>query len=171
MPQLQDPNFHRSVVLMIEHTDEGALGIVLNHLTEFHCSDVSDSFDLEWPAGDSLMLRRGGPVEPQSLWMLHDDGWSFEETMRIAPGVAVSRSREALTRLCEADEDRVRLMIGYAGWGPGQLEQELAQGTWLTGELGAELIFEVEVEDAWSTAVRALGIEPAQLVEAGSTLQ
>ena len=156
---------------MIEHTDEGALGLVLNHTTDFHCSDVAESFDLEWPAGEDVSLRRGGPVEPQSLWMLHDDGWSFEETMRICPGVSISRSRAALTRLCEADEDRVRLIVGYAGWGPGQLEEEIAQGTWLTGASTAELVFECEIERLWETAVRMLGVEPAHLVEAGSSLQ
>lgn len=171
MPQLLDPNFVRGVVLMIEHNEEGALGLVLNHPTEYFCSAVAESFDLDWPAGESLTLRRGGPVEPQSLWMIHDDAWSFEETMRIAPGIAVSRSREALTRLCEADEERVRLIVGYAGWGPGQLEEEIAQGAWLTGSISAEVVFDHEMENVWESVVKSIGVNPAHLVQAATTLQ
>ncbi len=171
MNELMDPNFFRSVVVMVEHNEEGALGLVLNHQTEYLCRTVVDSFDLEWPSVEEMHLLRGGPVESQSLWMLHDDGWRFSETMRLAGGISVSRSREALSRLCAADENRIRFIVGYAGWGPGQLEQEIAEGAWLTGALHPELVFDYPAEDVWTKAIRSLGVDPAHLVGANSTVQ
>jgi putative transcriptional regulator len=171
VPQLLDPNFHRSVIMMVEHNEEGALGIVLNHETEHQCSDVTLSFELEWPAGRSLRLRRGGPVENQSLWMLHDDHWTFEETNLLSSGIAVSRSRTALTRMVEADESNLRLMVGYAGWGPSQLEHEIGAGMWICAPLKPEMIFQWPAEEVWERSLRGIGVNPAHLVGGIGTLQ
>lgn len=171
VPQLQDPNFLRAVIVMIEHTPEGALGLILNQPTPHACGEVARELGVPWPGPPDRRLRRGGPVEPQSLWMLHDDGWCFGETMRVAPGVAVSRSREALTRMCEGDESRLLLLVGYAGWGPGQLEREIAAGAWITSETSAEMVFEWPVDEVWSRALRWMGIDPAHLVEGGGSVQ
>ena len=113
MPQLLEQSFHRSVVIMLEHNEDGALGLVINHELQHRCSEVADSFDLNWTVGEALPLRRGGPVELQSLWMLHDDSWFFDESTLVAPGIAASRSREALTRMFAAEEQRLRLLVGY----------------------------------------------------------
>jgi putative transcriptional regulator len=171
VPQLQDPNFHRSVVVMIQHDADGALGLVVNHPTHHGCRDVAAGFGLPWPGGDNGRLRRGGPVEPQSLWMLHDDGWGFDETMRVADGVSVSRSREALTRMCQGGEDHLRLLVGYAGWGPGQLEREIAAGSWIVAETTAALVFAWPADEVWSRALSQLGIDPAHLVESAGMVQ
>lgn len=171
VPQLHDPNFYRAVVLMVEHDDEGALGLVLNHGTDHPCARVTGEFGLPWPGRPGETLRRGGPVEPQSLWMLHDDGWGFDETTRAGQGVAVSRSREALTRMCEGGEERLRLFIGYAGWGPGQLEEEIAAGSWITAPATADLVFQVPPDDLWHEVLSRLGINPAHLVEGGGSIQ
>lgn len=171
VPQLVDPNFLRSVVVMIEHTPEGALGLVINHPTDQTCAAVTESLDLEWPGDPETRLLRGGPVEPQSLWMLHHDGWSFSETMRVAAGIAVSRSREALNRMCEAEEERLVLCVGYAGWGAGQLDSEIGAGAWLTTETSESLVFEWSRSTVWERALRGMGIDPAHLVEGGGTLQ
>ena len=171
MPQLLEQTFHRSVVIMLEHNEDGALGLVINHETDHFCSEVADSFQLAWPTGDHLHLRRGGPVESQSLWMLHDDGWFFEETTLVAPGIAASRSREALTRMFEADERRLRLLVGYAGWGPGQLEEEIASGSWLTSDAHSDMLFEWAAEDVWERSLRAMGVDPAFLVDGGAGVQ
>ncbi len=171
MPQLDDPNFYRSVVLMIEHDARGALGLIINQGTEHPCAAITREFGLAWPGHPGDTIRRGGPVEPQSLWMLHDDGWCFDETTQAGDGVAVSRSREALSRMCQAGEQRLRLFVGYAGWGPGQLEAELADGSWLTAPGAAELVFDVPIAQLWHAVLARLGIDPAHLVGAGSTLQ
>lgn len=171
VPQLLDTNFVRSVVVMIEHNEHGALGLVVNHPTDHGCADVTEGMGLDWPGSDEARLLRGGPVEPHSLWMLHDDGWCFEETMRVAPGVGVSRSREALRRMCEGNEQRLVLLVGYAGWGPGQLEQEIGAGAWITAETSRDAVFGWAREDVWERALRALGIDPAHLVEGAGSVQ
>lgn len=167
VPQLQDPNFHRSVVVMVEHDAKGALGLVINHETPHNCDRVTDELEMDWAGPPERKLLRGGPVEPQSLWILHDDGWCFEETMRVANGVAVSRSREALARMLDAAEDKMQLLVGYAGWGAGQLEQEIADGAWITTEVGGNLIFQWPRDEVWARALRQMGIDPAHLVEGG----
>ena len=171
LPQLRDENFERSVIMMIEHTDQGALGLVINRTTSQHCSAVTDSFELDWPGPFDEPLKRGGPVEANGLWMLHDDGWCFDETMRVVDGLAVSRSREALTRMCNAHEERLRLYVGYAGWGAGQLEQEIAEGSWLTAPASPAMIFDWPTNEVWKRSIGALGIRPEQLIDAGATRQ
>jgi len=171
VPQLLDTNFLRSVVVMIEHNERGALGLVINHATDHECAGVTEGMGLEWPGDEEARLLRGGPVEQHSLWMLHDDGWCFEETMRVAPGVGVSRSREALRRMCEGNEARLVLLVGYAGWGSGQLEQEISAGAWITGETTADVLFRWPREEVWERALRRLGIDPAHLVEGAGSVQ
>ncbi|MCA9541736.1 MAG: YqgE/AlgH family protein, partial [Myxococcales bacterium] len=149
VPQLLDPNFLRSVVVMIDHDERGALGLVVNQPLPHQCAAVAAGFGLAWGGDEDAPLLRGGPVEPQSLWMLHDDGWWFDETMRVADGVGVSRSREALTRMCEGGEAKLRLLIGYAGWGPGQLEGEIAAGSWIVAKVSPALVFEWPADEIW----------------------
>ncbi len=171
VPQLADPNFHRSVVMMIQHDRDGALGLIVNQPTHHGCVDVTTGFGLPWGGDGDARLRRGGPVEPQSLWMLHPDGWGFDETMRVADGLSVSRSREALTRMCEAGEAELCLLVGYAGWGPGQLEREIAAGSWITGPSVADMVFEWAPDEVWLRALSNLGIDPAHLVEGAGMVQ
>lgn len=171
VPQLDDPHFHRSVVLMIEHDAEGAVGLVINHPIEHRCAEVTGGFGLAWPGHPGATLRKGGPVSLESLWMIHRDGWCFDETQRVGDGLAVSRSREALTRMCEGDEEALTLVLGYAGWGPGQLEQEIATGSWIVGPARRDLVFDVPPEQVWHEALAGLGIDPAYLVEPAGTIQ
>lgn len=171
MPELDDPNFHRSVVVMVEHDERGALGLVINHPLDHECASVAAGFGLPWHGAPDTPLLRGGPVERQSLWMLHDDGWAFDETMRVCPGVAVSRSREALTRMCRGEERRLRLLVGYSGWGAGQLEGEIAAGSWLVAPASIEQVFTWPRDEVWDRSVRSLGIDPAFLVGGGGMVQ
>ena len=171
LPGLEDSNFHRSVVVMIEHDAEGAVGLVINHPTKHRCMDVLKGFGLNWAGASSLMVGRGGPVEPNGLWILHDDGWFFEETMKVASGVGVSRSKDALTRMCESDESRLALFIGYAGWGAGQLEEEIANGAWLTAPFDESMLFEWPRDEVWQRTLNGLGVNPAFLVSGGDLIQ
>ena len=171
VPQLVDPNFLRSVVVMIEHNEDGALGLVVNHPTDQPCASIVEALGLPWHGGETDLLLRGGPVEPQSLWMLHNDSWSFDETMRVFSGVAVSRSRDALTRMSEAGEQRLLLTVGYAGWGAGQLEHEISAGAWITSNPTEALVFDAPRDRVWEQALWSMGINPAHLVEGGGTVQ
>ena len=171
VPQLHDQNFVRSVVLMVEHTKDGAVGLVLNHVLDHTCAAVTEELDIEWSGAAHATLSRGGPVEPQSLWIVHHDGCSFAETRRVSEGLSVSRSREALTRMCACREPRLLLLVGYAGWGPGQLEREILQGSWLTSSVHPELVFDWPRGEIWHRALLAMGVDPAHLVEGASEIQ
>jgi putative transcriptional regulator len=171
VPQLEDPNFHRSVILMIEHDRDGALGVVINHPIDHRCTEVTGTFNLPWPGHPGDRVRKGGPVAAQTLWMVHDDGWFFDETMRLGDGMAISRSRDALSRMCQGEERTLTLLVGYAGWGPGQLEQEIAAGSWIVGPARRALVFDAPPEQIWHEALAGLGIDPAYLVEPAGTIQ
>jgi putative transcriptional regulator len=170
MPQLVDPNFHRSVVLIIEHDQQGTLGLVINHPTEHRCADVAANLQIDWQADPHLTLHRGGPVEPESFWMLHTDAVQAEDTVSVLPGVALSRSRDALAALGTQQEVPMRMIIGYAGWGPGQLEAEIAEGAWLVTAASAEMVFDWAPDLVWRGALSAVGIDPAYLVPGGGSV-
>ncbi len=171
MPQLQDPNFLRTVVLMIDHNEEGALGLVISRTLPRSCREVSEGLGFSWCGAPEALLRQGGPVDPYSLWLLHDERWSFEETINLGSGLAVSRSREALMQMCQEGAQELLLLVGYAGWASDQLEQEISAGAWLTAPLSREMLFGWPPEQLWAQSLEAMGINPAFLVEGARSLQ
>jgi putative transcriptional regulator len=163
MPQLSDPNFHHTVVLLCEHTPEGAFGLVINRPTGV---PAASAVQLDPPVvtGCALELWEGGPVEPQRGWLLLGDEPEDEESMRIHDGLYLSTSTTLLRRLLTAERPpRARVLTGYAGWGPGQLDTELAESAWLIGEVDLDLVFDVSPALVWETAIRRLGADPASL--------
>jgi putative transcriptional regulator len=165
MPQLLDPNFKRSVVLLVHHDEEGTFGVVLNRETEILAPQLCDSIEIEWRGDPEALVHWGGPVQPQTGWVLFDGPCDDEDEVRdIVGGVSFAGSLQVLRRMAEAPPERLRVMLGYAGWGPGQLEMELAEGAWLLAPVESSVIFEVDQEGMWDHVVRSLGIEPATLV-------
>lgn len=167
MPQLRDPNFNRSVVLLCEHGTEGALGFVVNRPTDIR---AADSVALDPPArSDSgLVLWTGGPVEPQRGFLLLGQDPGVGDSERISDGFHLTASVDVLRRLLEAEpaeiaRQRCRLLLGYAGWGPGQLDSELAASAWLTASLDASLVFDTPPDAMWERAIRSLGVDPMAL--------
>jgi putative transcriptional regulator len=163
MPQLVDPNFVRTVVLLCEHAPEGAFGLVLNRPTTVTAASV---VRLEPPIaeGGGLTLWMGGPVEPQRGWILLGDQAEASDARRIAEGVYLSASPVLLRRVLEERPvPRARVLAGYAGWGPGQLDNELAESSWLIAEVQPDLIFDVDPDVMWETAIRRLGADPTAL--------
>jgi putative transcriptional regulator len=167
MPQLRDPNFARSVVLLCEHGPEGAVGFVVNRPTDVR---AADAVALDPPvAGDSgLTLWTGGPVEPQRGFLLLGYDPGVDECECVADGFHLTASVGVLRQLLEAPQGqlssrRVRLLLGYAGWAPGQLDQELTSSAWLTAPANADLVFETPPSLMWERAIRSLGIDPMAL--------
>jgi putative transcriptional regulator len=162
MPQLVDPNFARTVVLLCEHSAEGAFGLVVNRPSG---TDAFDAVELVPPPSrnSGLPLWVGGPVEPQRGWILL--GAEPEETgaLRVVDGVYLSTSPDLLRQLIETGPRRARVLTGYAGWGPGQLDEEIAASAWLTSDVEADLIFETPSDRMWEEAIRRLGADPALL--------
>ena len=163
MPQLQDPNFARTVVLLCDFVPEGAFGLVLNRPTEMPASSMV-RLDPPVAAANGLALHVGGPVEPDRGWILLADEPGDAQYRTILEGLYLSTSPDVLRRVLEAaPPPRARVLAGYAGWGPGQLDDELAQSAWLLGEAELDLIFDIPPAAMWETAIRRLGADPSAL--------
>jgi len=161
MPQLVDPNFARSVVLLCEHAPEGAFGLVVNRPSDI---SAAEAVRLE-PAIDDpndLPLLIGGPVDPQRGWILTAQPPDGVESKGVGAGLYLSASPLLLRRVLMARPlpKRTHVLAGYAGWGPGQLDAELAQSAWLTLPVELDLIFEIPAAAAWEMAIRRLGADP-----------
>ena len=163
MPQLQDPNFAKTVVLLCDYVPEGAFGLVLNRPTE---APASAMVRIEPPLehANDLPLCIGGPVEPQRGWILLSEEPPDAEFRTIIEGLYLSTSPTLLRRVLETQPSpRARVLAGYAGWGPGQLDEELAQSSWLMADVELDLIFDVQPAEMWEVAIRRLGADPGSL--------
>jgi putative transcriptional regulator len=109
----------------------------------------------------------GGPVSTNIAMVLHSSNWRCQSSREIFPGLCITEPSQAVPLLTREVDVPYRFMLGYAGWGPGQLSQEMAEGAWLVSQASAELVFDVEPEEQWDTAIRRLGIEPMMLVPSG----
>jgi putative transcriptional regulator len=163
MPQMQDPNFSQTVVLLCDYNADGAFGLVLNRPTGMAASEM---VRLEPPivGGNDLPLWIGGPVEPQRGWILLNEEPASAEFKLIREGLYLSTSQGLLRDVLQAHPaPRARVLAGYAGWGPGQLDDELAQSSWLLGDVDLDIIFDTAPGEMWESAIRRLGADPASL--------
>jgi putative transcriptional regulator len=166
MPQLTDPNFNRAVVLLCKHSEEGAFGLVVNRplLTS---GTVTVNLDPPVSTDRELQIWVGGPVEPSRSWILVGQEPDADEDlrgMRVADNLYLSTSPHLLRRLLEpSPPPMARLIVGYSGWGPGQLEAELDESSWLISDVDRDVIFNTPAEKLWETLIRRLGADPAQL--------
>ena len=178
VPQLQDPNFKRSVVLMLEHNNEGALGLVLNNPLPNKVAEVADGLDLQWVGQGDETVRLGGPVEPMRGWIVHDQATWDPSADEIMPGVYLTTSLEPVTRAGRktigAPGSSFLFLLGYAGWHAAQLEGEIAAGSWVAVPLAEQpaaysgvdprWLFDTDPEDMWDLALRSIGVDPGRLV-------
>jgi len=162
MPQMADPNFTQTVVLLCDYTEEGAFGLVVNRPMEEPAWTLVKT---EPPVrvDPDLHLWIGGPVEPQRTWVLMSEPQGPDDEQReICPGVLLSVSHDLTIQLLQSPpSSKTRVVAGYSGWGPGQLDQELAASAWLTLDVDPQLIFNVPPEQMWETAIRRLGANPS----------
>ena len=165
MPQLMDPNFNKTVVLLCTHSEqEGAFGLVLNRPL-VTSGRVVVNLDPPVTTDKDLEVWVGGPVEQHRSWILAEGmGCEDREDVTIAEQLYLSTSPDLLRRLLEPNPpSRARLMVGYSGWGPGQLEAELQASAWLLSDVDRELIFNTPPDEMWEKAIRRLGADPASL--------
>jgi putative transcriptional regulator len=163
MPQLTDPNFARSVILLAEYGPHGAFGLVLNRQMAEPATDVVRA-EPPLPIRPDVHLFVGGPVEPTRAWVLLHDRTLDADALEVFEGVYLSASPELIRRtLSHPPDPSVRIVVGYAGWGAGQLDVELAESSWLMAPVQPDLIFEVPLPTMWETAIRRLGAEPSAL--------
>ena len=168
-PSLLDPNFKRSVVLLVDHKPEGSIGFVVNRPAQVQLSVMLERLGLEAEdathANSSVLV--GGPVNPQTGWVVFEQGAATagsQEIVRVSDRLAVSASRELLqTLVTHKGPERMLLVLGYSGWGPGQLDAEIVQGAWIPVDFDDRIVFDTPFDDRWASALRILGIDPARL--------
>jgi len=163
MPQLGDPNFHRAVVFVFQHGPEGARGLVLNRQSPVTLGDVARGQSLT--VASRLAPQKiyvGGPVEPQRGFVLHDRS-GVNDKQPLSDGLFLSETVDALEALLADAAGNIRFYLGYSGWGPGQLEQELAAGAWLFTEAATAAVLGGHPQTLWDDTLRSLGVNPATL--------
>ena len=153
-PHLLDPNFVRTVVLLMHHNEDGAFGVVLNRPTESTLKELWEKVG-ESPCESEERVHLGGPVSGP-LMAVHTDASLGE--MEIVPGVYFAAQRDHLEGLIRQDEHAFRFFVGHSGWGGGQLENELKQGAWLTMPATSELVF-YDHDDLWRKVTQHIGRE------------
>ena len=167
MPQLLDPNFRRAVVLLVHHDEEGTFGVVLNRPTPILAPNLCATLEIEWRGSPDDGISWGGPVGPQTGWVIFDEDSEVdtgEAVTRLDSGLRFAGSLDVLRQVASDPPRNLRVLLGYAGWGPGQLESELTEGAWLVAPVSRDVVFEVDPSGMWEHVVRSLGIEPATLV-------
>ncbi|MCB5227805.1 YqgE/AlgH family protein [Alishewanella sp. 16-MA] len=172
MPALDDPMFKRSVTYVCEHNDEGAMGIVINHPLPVSVADLLKqleiTFDADSPVASSQVCA-GGPVQSDRGFVLHTAKPGYHSSMPLENGLMVTTSKDILMDLTTAAApEKFILALGYAGWTAGQLEQEIADNSWLVVPADNHIIFDLIHAEKWQSATAAIGIKPWQLTnEAG----
>jgi putative transcriptional regulator len=166
MPQVLDPFFHRSVVLLIHNDDDGSFGLITNRGTGIKVSEILSGLEIVW-GGDDDVAFFGGPVQPQMGTLLFDAaavaeraGEADETGSLVAPGVRLTQNVTDLGQFAESPPEKMRLYLGYAGWGAGQLVDEILRNDWLTAPVDRRLIFSDEPETVWARALASVDVDP-----------
>jgi len=166
MPGMDDPNFQHTVTYVCEHTESGALGLIINRPLDMDISDVLEQFSLEARADQQLHqpVMRGGPVQAERGFVLHETAQSWDSTTDVGHSMCVTTSQDILADMAAGrGPGRILMALGYSGWEAGQLECELRQNAWLTVPATRALVFETPFEQRWRAAARSIGIDPANL--------
>jgi len=167
-PALSDPNFARSVALICQHDDDGAMGVVVNRPSEYTLGEVLRQMNLEAqdPRLADQVVLAGGPVHPERGFVLHDGPRAWESTMAVADGLYLTTSRDILEAMAAGDGPAHAIVaLGCAGWGAGQLEYELGENSWLTAPADAELLFALPLERRWQAAGQRIGVDMTRLTD------
>jgi putative transcriptional regulator len=166
VPQLQDPNFEHTVTLLVEASPEGAFGLVINRVSPIKLADICAQKEV--PCTRDLFVRVGGPIEQGRAWVLHGPQAKGETSYPISSEIFLTPTWEMLEKLAVSEESvPFQVYLGYAGWGPGQLERELAEGSWLLAEPDAKFIFGPAGGELWKAVLAKMGLDPGKIAPGG----
>jgi len=163
MPRLNDPNFFQTVSFICEHTQAGAVGIIINRVHPFLTGkEIFEELNIDCvPAASSVRIHIGGPVHVDELFVLHGPPFNWQGCLVVSPSLAISNTNDILGALAAGKGPRSFVItLGCAGWGAGQLEYEIKENAWLTGAASNEIVFNTPIESRWDVAVRKMGIDP-----------
>lgn len=186
MPAMGDPYFNKTVTYICEHNDEGAMGLIINSPVSISLNDLLKQIDeeddstekdeaevierLQDFAKDSLLssleqpVLSGGPISQNRGFVLHSTQSGWKSSLALSENIMITTSKDILMALgTEKAPEQFMVTLGYAGWGPGQLEKELQENSWLTIEANSDIIFNTPIEQRWQKATEMLGIDLAHL--------
>ena len=165
MPGIGDPRFEKAVIAMCVHDEDGALGIGLGRVAPrigFH--DLLKQLDIDPGEAPNAPIHQGGPVEPQRGFILHSSDWSGSDSVDVGGRWVLSATLDILKAIAAGEgPSRWIAALGYAGWGPGQLEQEMCGNGWFSTAGDPGLLYDCDVNSRWETAFRSAGIDPRLL--------
>lgn len=167
LPTLADPNFSRSVTLLCQHDEQGALGVIVNRASEYTLGEVFAQMGIG--SDDAALCSRrvlaGGPVHPERGFVLHD-GRAWDSSLAIADDLYLTTSRDVLEAMAAGEGPQAAtIALGCAGWGAGQLEFELTENSWLTAPADRELLFALPLEERWQAAASRIGVDFARMAD------
>jgi len=163
MPTLTDPRFAESVALICHHDEDGSMGLLINRPQHITVGAVLDDLKLGKDAMDAPTFE-GGPVEPFRGFVLHDGWHIYDSTLCVTPEIHLTTSRDVLEELAKGNgPEHFMLLLGYAGWDAGQLEDEISRNDWLVAPGSAHIVFHTPIEQRWIAGARSMGVDKAQL--------
>ena len=166
MPALADPNFFHTVTYLCQHNEEGALGIIINRPAEMKFGEICEQMHISYNSDtlDEIPVFIGGPVQSGRGFVLHTTGREWEVTMAVSETISLTTSRDIIEAIAtDQGPEQYLVALGYAGWGVGQLEQEMLDNTWLHTPSGNHIIFHTPIDKRWQAAGGLLGIDINQL--------
>ena len=162
MPNMSDPNFNQGVTLMCQHNAEGAIGITINRPSDFTLLEVLKQLDIDCDDDDiaEMQVFEGGPVHPERGFVIHTPFGEWESSVALGENLCITTSKDVLAAIAAGQgPEKFLVALGYAGWSPGQLEDEIMQNAWLNTDADSAIIFDLPVTKRWETAVNKLGVD------------
>jgi len=162
MPSLGDPNFQRTVTYMCQHGDDGALGIVINRPIDLTLNDILGQMEIEVKSQDigATQVYYGGPVQPERGFVIHDGSGEWDSSLAVTDSIMLTTSRDIMEAIARGKgPGKMLVALGYAGWGEGQLEQEILQNAWLNAPALNQVIFDLPADKRWKSAAEQMGVD------------
>lgn len=166
MPGMADPNFNSTVTLICEHNEEGALGIVINRPLTLRLGGLFEQLEVDDADPDAAKdpVLMGGPVGQERGFVLHESTHSYENSLAVSSEINLTLSRDILDAMATGAGPRKSLVaLGYAGWEPGQLEEEMLANSWLNVTASPDIVFDLPFADRWAAAAQSLGVDISRM--------
>jgi putative transcriptional regulator len=167
MPLLVDHNFYQTVTCICEYTSAGTVGIVINRVhPSLTVKDIFNELNMGFiPDVESTPIHIGGPVHMGEIFILHGSPFGWEGSLMVTPTIALSYTRDNLESIAMGRGPKSYIIaLGCAGWGPGQLESEIKENSWLTSPIVEDIIFDMPIEDRWEASLKKIGVDPALIL-------
>jgi len=168
MPNMADPNFFRSVTYLCDHHSEGAMGIIINRPLNIYLSEIALQIGCSAEQINQhcseIQIFDGGPVSTDRGYILHSPHGKWQNTLKISDSVSLTTSQDILEAIISGEQpDKYIIALGYAGWGSGQIEYEIAENAWLSGPSNNSILFDSPVTERWAASAQLLGFEMSNL--------